>query len=423
MPSEPVFALIDCNSFYASCERVFRPDLAKTPIVVLSNNDGCVIARSYDAKPFVKMGEPYFQCKDTLQRHGIVAFSSNYALYGDMSERVMSLIESMVPAAEVYSIDECFADLTGVQGSLTEFGRQVRAKVLKCTGIPVGVGIARTKTLAKLANHTAKRLQAQTGGVVDICDPFKRDWVLRNTEVKEVWGIGRRMTAHLEAMGIRTAMDLAKADPWTLRQKFSVVVEKTARELAGTACLELEDAAPPKQEICCSRMFGKRLTELAPIKQAVASYAGRAAEKLRSQGSVCKRMRVSIRTGMFNPDEAKYAKGVLVELPYPTNDTLLLTRAATEAVEQVYRPGYRYSKAEVLLMDLRQPGEFTDDLFAVTQPVACDRLMSVLDEINVKYGRGTMRSASVPRTPDWGMRREMMSRSYTTRIDQLWRVR
>lgn len=423
MRSDQVFALIDCNSFYASCERVFRPDLAKTPIVVLSNNDGCVIARSYDAKPFVKMGEPFFQIQDKLRRHGIVAFSSNYALYGDISERVMALIESMVPSAEVYSIDECFADLSGIQGDLTQLGRQIRAKVLKCTGIPVGVGIARTKTLAKLANHTAKRLQQQTGGVVDICDPFKRDWVLRNTEVCEVWGIGRRMTAHLEAMGIRTAMDLARADPWTLRQKFSVVVEKTARELAGTPCLELEEAAPPKQEICCSRMFGKRLTELVPIKQAVATYTGRAAEKLRAQGSVCKRMRVSIRTGMFNPDEAKYAKGALVELPYPTNDTLLLTRAATEAVEQIYRAGFRYSKAEVLLMDLRQPGEFTDDLFTMTQPVACDRLMSVLDEINGKYGRGTMRTASVPRAPDWGMRREMMSRSYTTRIDQLWRVR
>lgn len=423
MPSDQVFALIDCNSFYASCERVFRPDLAKTPIVVLSNNDGCVIARSYDAKPYVKMGEPYFQAKEKLRRHGIVAFSSNYALYGDMSERVMSLIESMVPAAEVYSIDECFADLTGVQGSLTQFGRDVRAKVLRCTGIPVGVGIARTKTLAKLANHTAKRLQAHTGGVVDITDDFKRDWVLRNTEVKEVWGIGRRMTAHLEAMGIRMAMDLAKADPQMLRGKFSVVVEKTARELAGTPCLELDEADPPKQEICCSRMFGKRLTELAPIKQAVATYAARAAEKLRTQGSVCKRMRVSIRTGMFNPDEAKYAKGALVELPYPTNDTLLLTRAATEAAGQVYRSGFRYSKAEVLLMDLRQPGEFSDDLFAVTQPAACDRLMSMLDEINGKYGRGTMRTASVPDTPDWGMRREMMSRSYTTRIDQLWRVR
>ncbi len=423
MPSDQVFALIDCNSFYASCERVFRPDLAKTPIVVLSNNDGCVIARSYDAKPYVKMGEPYFQAKEKLRRHGIVAFSSNYALYGDMSERVMSLIESMVPAAEVYSIDECFADLTGVQGSLTQFGREVRAKVLRCTGIPVGVGIARTKTLAKLANHTAKRLQAHTGGVVDITDDFKRDWVLRNTEVKEVWGIGRRMTAHLEAMGIRMAMDLAKADPRLLRDKFSVVVEKTARELAGTPCLELDEADPPKQEICCSRMFGKRLTELAPIKQAVATYTARAAEKLRAQGSVCKRMRVSIRTGMFNPDEAKYANGALVELPYPTNDTLLLTRAATEAVGQVYRSGFRYSKAEVLLMDLRQPGEFSDDLFAVTQPTACDRLMSMLDEINGKYGRGTMRTASVPDTPDWGMRREMMSRSYTTRIDQLWRVR
>lgn len=423
MPSDRVFALIDCNSFYASCERVFRPDLAKTPIVVLSNNDGCVIARSYDAKPFVKMGEPYFQAKDKLRKHGIVAFSSNYALYGDISERVMSLIESMVPAAEVYSIDECFAELTGVQGNLIRLGHEIRAKVLKCTGIPVGVGIARTKTLAKLANHTAKRLQAQTGGVVDICDPFKRDWVLRNTEVKEVWGIGKRMNAHLQVMGIRTAMDLARADPRTLRETFSVVVEKTARELAGTPCLELDEADPPKQEICCSRMFGKRLTELTPIKQAVATYAGRAAEKLRAQGSVCKRIRVSIRTGMFNPNEVHHAQGALVELPYPTNDTLMLTRAATAALEQIYRAGYRYSKAEVLLLDLRQPSEFTDDLFSVIQPVACDRLMQVLDSINGKWGRGTVRAASVPAAPDWGMRREMMSQSYTTRVDQLWVVK
>ena len=227
---EPVFALIDCNSFYASCERVFRPDLAKTPIVVLSNNDGCVIARSYDAKPFVKMGQPYFQIKDHLRRHGIVAFSSNYALYGDMSERVMTIIESMVPALEVYSIDEAFADLTGMPRDLSAFGRHMRSTLLKRTGIPVGVGIARTKTLAKLANHTAKRLLDITGGVVDLCDPFKRDWTLRNTDVGEVWGIGRRMKAHLEAMGIKTAMDLAKADPTMLRQKFSVVIEKTARD-------------------------------------------------------------------------------------------------------------------------------------------------------------------------------------------------
>ncbi|MGE8067096.1 Y-family DNA polymerase [Pseudomonas sp. NPDC089569] len=423
MRSDQVFALADCNSFYASCERVFRPDLAKTPIVVLSNNDGCVIARSYDAKPFVKMGEPFFQIRDKLRRHGIVPFSSNYALYGNLSERVMTILESAVARCERYSIDEAWLDFTGMPGDLEAFSRELRARVLRCTSIPVGIGIAPTKTLAKLANHTAKRLQAQTGGVVDIRDPFKRDWVLRNTAVKEVWGVGRRMTGHLESMGIRTAMDLAKADPRTLQQKFSVLVEKTSRELAGTPCLDLEEVEPPKQEICCSRAFGKRLTEIAPLKQAVATYVGRAAEKLRAQGSVCKRMRVSIRTGMFNPDEAQYAQGVLVELPFPTCDTRLMTRLAADAVGKIFRPGFRYSKAEVLLMDLRQPGEFTDDLFAHTQSVECDQLMSVMDKINDRWGRGTLRAASVPASPDWGMRRELMSQSYTTRLEELWTVR
>lgn len=418
-----VFALIDCNCFYASCERVFRPDLEKTPIVVLSNNDGCVIARSYDAKPFVKMGAPYFQIKDVLKRNGIKVFSSNYALYGDMSERVMSIIESMVPASEVYSIDEAFADLTGVPGDLTAFGRHIRATIFKCTGIPVGVGIGPTKTLSKLANYTAKRLLSHTGGVVDICDLHNRNWVLRNTAVSEVWGVGRKMKVHLEAMNIRTAMDLARADARTLRDRFSVVIEKTARELAGVSCLELGEAAPPKQEICCSRMFGKRLTTIEPIKEAVATYTQRAAEKLRSQNSLCKKIRVSIRTGMFNPDEAKYANGALVELPYPTNDVRLMTKAATEAVSRLFRPGFKYSKAEVLLLDLRQPGEFTDDLFAACQPAAAEKVMGVLDEINSRWGRGTLRAGSVPADPQWAMRRDLMSKSYTTKLDQLWTVR
>jgi len=417
----PVFGLIDCNSFYASCERVFRPDLAKVPIVVLSNNDGCVIARSYDAKPYVKMGEPYFQIKHKLKQHGIVPFSSNYALYGDMSVRVMTLIESMVPAVEVYSIDEAFVDLTGIN-DLDGLGRKIRSQVLRCTGIPVGVGIAHTKTLAKLANHTAKRLQAQTGGVVNICDPVKRDWVLRNTDVAEVWGVGRRMKLHLDGIGIKTAMDLAKADAWTLRKNFSVVIEKTARELAGTACLELEEPDPPKQEICCSRMFGKRLKEMRPIKEAVATYIMRASEKLRAQKSLCKKIRVSIRTGMFNPEEAKYANGVVVDLPYPTDDVRLLTTAAVDALDHVFRSGFSYSKAEVMLLDLCQPGEYTDDLFASSQPTQATKLMSVLEEINSRWGRGTLRAASVPKTPDWGMRREMISQSYTTRIDHLWQV-
>ncbi|MBJ7372569.1 MAG: translesion error-prone DNA polymerase V subunit UmuC [Pseudomonas sp.] len=417
----PVFGLIDCNSFYASCERVFRPDLAKVPIVVLSNNDGCVIARSYDAKPYVKMGEPYFQIKHKLKQHGIVPFSSNYALYGDMSERVMTLIESMVPAVEVYSIDEAFVDLAGIN-DLDGLGRKIRSQVLRCTGIPVGVGIAHTKTLAKLANHTAKRLQGQTGGVVNICDPIKRDWVLRNTDVAEVWGVGRRMKVHLDGMGIKTAMDLAKADPWMLRKNFSVVIEKTARELAGTPCLELDEPDPPKQEICCSRMFGKRLKELPPIREAVATYMMRASEKLRAQRSLCKKIRVSIRTGMFNPDEAKYANGVVIDLPYPTDDVRLLTTAAVDALDRVFRPDFSYSKAEVMLLNLCQPGEYTDDLFATSQPTEATRVMAVLDEINGRWGRGTLRAASVPSNPGWGMRREMLSQSYTTRLDQLWTV-
>jgi DNA polymerase V len=418
---EPVFALIDCNSFYASCERVFRPDLAKVPIVVLSNNDGCVIARSYDAKPFVKMGEPYFQIKHKLRQYGIVAFSSNYALYGDISERVMTVIEGMVPTVEVYSIDEAFADLTGIDG-LDELGRQIRSQVLRFTGIPVGVGIARTKTLAKLANFTAKRLLAQTGGVVNICDQAKRDWVLRNTDVAEVWGVGRRMKGHLDSLGIKTAMDLAKADPTMLRKKFSVVIEKTSRELAGTPCLELDEPDPPKQEICCSRMFGRRLTELPLIKEAVATYVMRASEKLRAQGSLCKKIRVTIRTGMFNPDEAKYANGVIVDLPYPTDDLRLLTQAAVNALDSLYRAGFRYSKAEVLLLCLCKPGEFTEDLFARSQSLEATKLMGVLDKINGRWGRGTLRSASVPANPDWAMRREMMSQSYTTKINELWTV-
>lgn len=421
--AESAIALIDCNSFYASCERVFRPDLLRTPIVVLSNNDGCVIARSAEAKALgIKMGEPYFQIRLKLRQHGILAFSSNYALYGDMSQRVMTILEGMAPVLEVYSIDEAFADLTGMPGSLEKLGREMRARVLRCTGIPVGVGIAQTKTLAKLANRASKVWQRQTGGVVDIRQPAKRDKMLKVMDVSEVWGIGRQMTAHLADMNIRTAWDLAQADARTLRSKFSVVVEKTARELRGTSCLALEEQVPPRQEICCSRMFGKRLHELPPIREALATYAARACEKLRAQHSLCKKVRVSIRTGMFNPDEPKFARGIICELPYPTDDTRLITKAATEGLKLIYRAGFAFSKAEILLLDLRQRGEFTDDLFVATPPEAAERVMGVMDAINARWGRGTMRPAGVPANPDWGMRREMMSPSYTTRIDQLWTV-
>lgn len=420
---ETAYALIDCNSFYASCERVFRPDLLRKPIVVLSNNDGCVIARSACAKAYVKMGQPYFQVRDILRRHGILAFSSNYALYGEMSERVMSIIESLVPRLEVYSIDEAFADLSGLRGSLEPLGRAIRTTVKQYTGLPVGVGIGPTKTLAKLANYAAKVWQQQTGGVVDLRSESYRDWVLRHCDVGEVWGVGRRMKAHLAPLGISTAWDLAQADARALGQRFSVVLEKTARELAGTPCLALEEVEPPRHEICCSRMFGDRLSDLPPIREAVASYAFRAAEKLRGQRSLCKKLRVGIRTGMHNTDEARYATGVVVELPYPTDDTRLLTEAACTAVERLYRPGYRYSKAEVMLLELCQRGEYSDDLFAASQPAASEQVMAVLDAINQRWGRGTLRTGSFPSAPEWAMKQELMSQSYTTRLDQLMTVR
>lgn len=312
--------------------------------------------------------------------------------------------------------------MSGVPDDLEGLGRRIRAQVYRSTGIPVGVGIAGTKTLSKLANHAAKKWQAQSGGVVDLRDQTKRHWVLKKCPVSDVWGVGRKMTLHLQSMGINTAWDLSLADPTTLRNKFSIVIEKTARELAGTSCLELDEPDPPKQEICCSRMFGKRLTEIAPIQEAVATYMMRATEKLRAQKSLCKRIRVSIRTAMFNPEEAKNANGVLVELPYPTDDVRLLTKTAVDAVESVFRPGFKYSKAEVLLVNLCQKGVYTDDLFSISQPEATEKVMGVLDAINGRWGRGTMRLASVPTDPDWGMRREMMSQSFTTRVDQLWTV-
>lgn len=417
--AESVYALVDCNSFYASCERVFRPDLLRTPIVVLSNNDGCVIARSADAKPYVKMGALFHEIRGELKRHGIVAFSSNYALYGDMSERVMSILEARLPNIEVYSIDEAFADLSGMPEPLDNLGRSLQNEIKQKTGIPVGIGIAGTKTLAKLANYAAKRWQRQTGGVVDLRDPARRDKLLKAMPVEEVWGIGRRMQIHLNAQSIKTAWDLASSDAWTLRKRFNVIIEKTARELRGIACLELEEAAPAKQEICCSRSFGKRLKDLEPIQEAATAYATRAAEKLRQQGSLCRQVRVSLRTGMFNPNEAKYTNGILCQLPYPTDDSRLIIKAVQAGLEQVFRQGFSYAKAQVLLLDLCRKNEYTPDLFAPEQPVKTERLMSTMDTINNRWGRGTLQPGRIAKPVEWAMRRELLSPAYTTRWSEL----
>ncbi len=418
-----MFALIDCNSFYASCERVYRPWLDGVPVVVLSNNDGCVIARTREAKRLgIPMGAPYFQWRDQLREWGVVCFSSNYELYGQMSARVMTTLEGMFPRVEVYSIDEAFADLTGLPGDLVELGREARARVLLWTGIPVGVGIGPTKTLAKLANWAAKTW-SKSGGVIDLRDPARRDRLLQMTEVSEVWGVGRRLTARLQPLGIKTAWDLARYDPASLRKQFSVVLEKTARELRGISCLHLEEAEPPRQMICSSKMFGARVRELPPIREAVAAYVSKAAEKLRAQGSLAGALQVAIRTGMHNPNQPRYANAISCPLPYPTDDTRVLAAAAMHGLDAIYQPGYAYSKAEVLLMDLRQRGEFTSDLFAATPRPGADRLMAVVDRINAREGRGTVRLGRIPAAPEWAMKREMMSQRYTTRWDELMVVR
>jgi len=418
-----MFALIDCNSFYASCERVYRPWLDGVPVVVLSNNDGCVIARTREAKRLgIPMGAPYFQWRNQMREWGVVCFSSNYELYGQMSTRVMTILEQMFPRVEVYSIDEAFADLSGLPGDMVELGREARARVLRWTGIPVGVGIGPTKTLAKLANWAAKTWR-KSEGVIDLCDPQRRDRLLQITDVSEVWGVGRRLTARLQPLGIKTAWDLAQYDPTSLRQQFSVVLEKTARELRGISCLHLAEAEPPRQMICSSKMFGARVRELPLIREAVAAYVSKAAEKLRAQGSLAGALQVAIRTGMHDPDEPRYANAINCPLPYPADDTRVLAAAAVRGLEAIYRPGYAYSKAEVLLMDLRQCGEFTGDLFAATPRPGADRLMAVVDRINAQEGRGTVRLGRIPAAPKWAMRREMLSQRYTTRWDELMVVR
>ncbi|EHC70278.1 Error-prone repair protein UmuC [Salmonella enterica subsp. enterica serovar Minnesota str. A4-603] len=277
-----MFALCDVNSFYASCETVFRPDLCGRPVVVLSNNDGCVIACSAEAKQLgIAPGEPFFKQKERFRRSGVVCFSSNYELYADMSNRVMTTLEEMAPRVEIYSIDEAFCDLTGVRNcrDLTDFGHEIRATVLKRTHLTVGVGIAQTKTLAKLANHAAKKWQRQTGGVVDLSNIDRQRRLLALIPVEDVWGVGRRISKKLNALGIKTALDLSEQSTWIIRKHFNVVLERTVRELRGEPCLELEEFAPAKQEIVCSRSFGERVTDYEEMRQAIYSYAARARQK------------------------------------------------------------------------------------------------------------------------------------------------
>lgn len=422
----PVFALVDCNNFYASCEKLFRPDLKDTPVVVLSNNDGCVVARSREAKSLgIKMGVPVFQIKAEMQRHGILAFSSNYALYADLSSRVMRTLEEMAPRVEVYSIDEAFLDLTGIESaiSLVEFGQQVRERIGHWIGITVCVGIAPTKTLAKLANHAAKKYPA-TQGVVDLTNPDRQRRLLALVPVDDVWGVGRRLSKRLNALGITTALDLANASPRAIRDQFSVVLERTVRELNGESCIELEEIPPIKKQIVCSRSFGEKVTHFELLREAVCEYATRATEKLRKeQQQQAKVMTVFIRTSPFKDNEPQYSNSASGELLTPSCDTRDFIELANHLLKRIWKDGFRYAKAGVMLSDFYDPGMFQPGLFDdVSTRSNSQQLMSVLDTIN-QSGAGKVFFAGQGTKKDWSMKREHLSPAYTTRWDQLPRVK
>lgn len=391
-------ALIDCNNFYVSCERVFNPRLEGKPVVVLSNNDGCAVARSNEVKALgVKMGQPWFELKNLARKHGIIAQSSNYALYADMSNRVMSILAMFSPQQEIYSIDECFLDLSGFgTQDLTSYGQRIRRCVKQWAGLPVCVGIGSTKTLAKLANHIAKKYP-QLDGVCDLNSmpsDQQNDWFNR-VAAGEVWGIGWRLFPKLYDSGIRTVLDLKRASPAGMRSRFSVVMEKVIRELNGVPCIELEEIAPPRKQIVSSRSFGVAVSDLASLEEAVSLYVRRATEKLRRQQLCAGAIYIAIRTSPFNEEERYYANGLSIPLPVPTDDTVRLTKAALWGLRKIYRGGYRYQKARVMLFELVSAGNRQSDLFGLAAAEnKSGQLMAVMDQINAKMGGSTLKLAS-----------------------------
>ncbi|WP_431643960.1 translesion error-prone DNA polymerase V subunit UmuC [Enterobacter asburiae] len=416
-----MFALVDVISFYTSCETLFRPDLQGKPVVVVSNNDGCIISRSTEAKSLgIKMGEPFFKIKNNTYSSRIHVFSSNYALYSDLSERVMQTLTAISPSIEVYSIDEAFVNLSGVINCmpLSDFGHEMKNKVFKNTGLTVGIGIAQTKTLAKLANHAAKKWRG-TGGVVDLSNIDRQRRLMALTSVEDVWGVGRRISKKLNSMGINTALDLAESSLWIIRKHFNVVLERTVRELRGEQCLELEEFSPTKQQIICSRSFGHRVTQYSDMHQAICAYAERAAEKLRGERQFCRFVSVFLRTSPHADNEIYYGNQASVKLLIPSNDTRDIINAATNALRRVWVDGHRYMKAGVMLADFFSTGVAQLNLFDDnSQRRNSAALMGAIDKLN-KSGKGKVWFAGQGFEKSWTMKREMLSPAYTTRYSDL----
>lgn len=439
--SKEIFALVDCNNFYASCERVFSPKLQGRPIVVLSNNDGCIVARSNEAKALgIGMGVPAFEVEDVIRKNGVEVFSSNYALYADMSSRVMETLSAFTPDIEIYSIDEAFLNLAGFNGldhpcrdcSLTDYGRKIWRTVKQWTGMPVTVGIARTKTLAKIANRVAKK-SAKANGVLDLTDSTCLNTVLAETPVEKVWTVGIKTALKLKGAGIETALGLRDADITWIKQKFGVVGAKTVYELRGISCYPLEQNPPVKKSIVVSRMFGKPVESIEELREAVASYATRGGEKLRANGLAAAVMTVYVTTSRFI--ENRYFNSHNVTFAVATNDTIELIRGACRCIEGLYRKGCAFKKCGIIFNGLVPEDQIQEGLFDNVDPVRSktstangvdrlksQRLLRAIDTINSRLN-SPLQWAAEGLAQSWKVRFERRSNRYTTRWDELLEVR
>ena len=416
-----MFALIDCNSFYASCEKIFRPDLKDRPVVILSNNDGCVIARSSEAKKMgVSMTQPWYQIKDQYLSKGGVVFSSNYEFYADISNRVMNVLSDLCPEIDIYSIDEAFLDLRSFKKNidLVNFAYDCKRKIREWVGIPVSIGIAPTKTLAKLANKVAKD-DPRFDGVVILSEPRVIKHFLRSMPVEKIWGIGKRLTARLENIGVKTAHDLTQIDSRLIGDNFNVVLERTVRELKGQSCITLHDFMEPKKQIMVSRSFGRSIRTKNVLSEAISFHASRAAEKLRYEKQKCRLITTFIRSNRFNTKIKQIYASRSLELIHPTDDTRIIIKSANHILEKIYANGYQYAKAGILLSDFTDSYGYQMSLFdRKRDEKSASKLMETIDYINLmeiaKVGFGNQGYQNT-----WKMKREIKSQRYTTKIDEI----
>ena len=416
-----IFALVDCNNFYASCERVFNPKLIGRPIVVLSNNDGCIITRSAEAKNLgIKMGEPYFKAKKIIQRNNVKVFSSNYTLYGDISQRVMEILSGFSPDVEIYSIDEAFLGFDGFKNyELNTYCKHMREKVKKWVGIPVSIGLSGTKTLAKIANHLAKK-NPDYAGVCILRNKLSIDKALRETEINDVWGIGRRLSIFLKKYNVRTAKDFTLLDQLWVRKNMGVVGEKIYFELKGISCLDLELIPTNKKSCCVSRSFNNPVVKLNDLEESISNYGTRVSEKIRGEKLLTQSISVFVLTNHFNKREKQYSNSLRLQLSFPTNNSIKIVKRALEGVRQIYRSGYRYKKAGIILHELSNASEIKG-LLDIDRSQS-DSMMKTIDKINYRYGNSSIKLASEGIEKKWSMQRARVSPCYTTRFDELIEV-